>query len=32
MSGYERGYELIAAMQPDAGNDLLRDLDDFAVN
>ena len=32
MSGYERGYELIAAMQPDAGNEFLGDLDDFAVN
>ena len=32
MSGYERGYQLIAAMQPDAGNELLGDLDDFAVN
>lgn len=32
MSGYQRGYELIAAMQPDAGNELLGDLDDFAVN
>ncbi|DBA80867.1 TPA: hypothetical protein ACH3X1_008075 [Trebouxia sp. C0004] len=31
MSGYHRGYELIAAMQPDAGNELLGDLDDFAV-
>ena len=31
MSGYQRGYELIAAMQPDAGNELLGDLDDFAV-
>ena len=32
VSGYRRGYELIAAMQPDAGNELLVDLDDFAVN
>ena len=32
MSGYQRGYELIAAMQPDAGNELLVDLDGFAVN
>ena len=32
MSGYQRGYELIAAMQPDAGNELLADLDDFDVN
>ena len=32
VSGYQRGYELIAAMQPDAGNELLVDLDDFAVN
>ena len=31
-SGYQRGYELIAAMQPDAGNELLADLDDFAVD
>ena len=31
MSGYQRGYELIAAVQPDAGNELLGDLDDFAV-
>ena len=31
MSGYQRGYELIAAMQPDAGNELLGDLHDFAV-
>ena len=31
ISGYQRGYELIAAMQPDAGNELLGDLDDFAV-
>ena len=27
MSRYQRGYELIAAMQPDAGNELLVDLD-----
>ena len=27
MSRYQRGYELIAAMQPDAGNELLGDLD-----
>ena len=32
MPGYQRGYEFIAAMQPDAGNELLGDLDDFAVN
>ena len=32
MPGYQRGYELIAAMQPDAGNGLLGDLDDLAVN
>ena len=32
MSGYQRGYELIAAMQPDAGNELLGDLDDFFVD
>ena len=31
-SGYQRGYELIAALQPDAGNELLVDLDDFAVS
>ena len=31
MSGYQRGYELIAAMQPDVGNELLGDLDDFVV-
>ena len=31
MSGYQRGYELLAAMQPDAGNELLGDLDVFAV-
>lgn len=28
---YERGFRLIAAMQPDAGNELLHELDDFSV-
>ena len=32
LSGYQRGYELIAAMHPDAGNESLGDLDEFAVN
>lgn len=32
VSGYQRGCELIAAMQPDAGNELLVDLDVFGVN
>ena len=32
MSRYQTGYELIAAMQPDAGNELLCDLDGFAVD
>ncbi|DBB02901.1 TPA: hypothetical protein ACH3X1_013504 [Trebouxia sp. C0004] len=31
MSHYQRGLELIAAMQPDVGNELLGDLDDFPV-
>ena len=31
-SEYQRAYDLIAALQPDAGNELLVDLDDFAVN
>ena len=31
-SGFQRGYELIAAMQPEAGNELLGDLDDFFVD
>lgn len=32
MSGFQRGYELIAAMQPDVGNELLADLDEYAVD
>ncbi len=32
VSGYQRGLELIAAMQPDVGSELLADLDDFAVD
>ena len=32
MSRYQRGYELIAAMQPDAGNELLGDLDGLTVD
>ena len=31
MADYRRGLELIAAMQPDVGNELLGDLDDFLV-
>ena len=31
MTGDQRGFELIAAMQPDVGNELLADLDDFHV-
>lgn len=32
MSGFQRGYALIAAMQPDVGNVLLADLDEYAVD
>ena len=32
MSRYQRGYELIAAMQSDAGNELLGDLDSLTVD
>ena len=33
MSDYQRGFELIAAIQPDVGNELLDDLqvDDFLI-
>ena len=32
MSRYQTGYELIAAMQPEAGNELLGDLDGLTVD
>ena len=32
MSRYQWGYELIAAMQPDAENELLADLDGLTVD
>ena len=31
MSHYQRGFDLIVAMQPDVGHELLGDLDDFPV-
>lgn len=31
MDSLQRGFKLIAAMQPDAGNELLHDLDDFLL-
>ena len=31
IADYERGFRLIAAMQPDAGNELLHELDDFPI-